>query len=156
INRCLGGCVLTPGVNDARNNTSSIIQSTVTISEFHLPGDAVDQDEAFNQIVDCVRDVYSPYDVEIVTDDPGTELFHHQAILAGTPEELGLDGTIGGIAPASCDPLNNVISFSFANRPDSDVETMCWTLAQESAHSFGLPNHVYDCHDPMTYLAQNC
>jgi hypothetical protein len=29
---------------------------------------------------------------------------------------------------------------------------MCWTVAQESAHSFGLPNHVFDCLDPMTYI----
>jgi hypothetical protein len=30
---------------------------------------------------------------------------------------------------------------------------MCATVAQESAHSFGLADHLYDCTDPMTYLA---
>jgi hypothetical protein len=74
-------------------------------------------------------------------------------MLAGTPQELGLSGNIGGIAPSSCEPLNNVISFSFANGPTGgDVLDMCWTVAQESAHSFGLPNHVFNCLDPMTYL----
>lgn len=150
INRCAGGCTLTPGSNDARRNTSSIIDSTTTISEFALG------DDVFNQVVECVRDVYSPYDVEIVTEDPGDGVFHHEAILAGAPEELGLDSRVGGIAPAACEPLNNVISFSFANAPDTDAETLCWTLAQESAHSFGLPNHVYDCLDPMTYLEGPC
>jgi hypothetical protein len=150
INRCAGGCVLTPGSNDARRNTSSIIDSTTTISEFALG------DEVFNQVIDCVRDVYGPYDVEVVTEDPGEDVFHHEAILAGTPQELGLDPRVGGIAPAACDPLNNVISFSFANVSDIDAETLCWTVAQESAHSFGLPNHVYDCLDPMTYLEGPC
>ena len=150
VNRCVGGCTLTPGSNDARANTSSIIDGTVTVSEFE------GGDEAYDEIVACLRDVYSPYDVEIVTEDPGSETFHHEAILAGTPEELSLDSNVGGIAPASCDPLNNVISFSFGNLEGSDPETLCWTLAQESAHSFGLPNHVYDCLDPMTYLEGPC
>src|SRR5262245_17702113 len=82
VHRCPGGCVITPGDNDARLNTSSIPRETRTLSEFNLG------DEAFDQIIECVRDVYSPYDVQIVTEDPGEE-FHHEAILAGTPQELG-------------------------------------------------------------------
>jgi len=150
VNRCPGGCTLTPGNNDARANTSSIIDGTVTLSEFGLG------DEAFDEVIECLRDVYSPYNVEIVTEDPGADTFHHEAILAGTPQELGLDPNVGGIAPASCEPLNNVISFSFGNMDGTDPETLCWTLAQESAHAFGLPNHVYDCLDPMTYLPGPC
>jgi hypothetical protein len=150
VNRCVGDCVLTPGQNDARANTSSIIESTTTLSEFALG------DEVYDEVIACLRDVYGPYDVEIVTEDPGKDTFHHEAILAGLPEEAGLNQNIGGIAPASCEPLNNVISFSFANVEGNDAETLCWTVAQESAHSFGLPNHVYDCLDPMTYLPGPC
>jgi len=150
VNRCIGDCILTPGVNDARRNTSSIVQQTSTVSEFAY------SDEVYNAVIDCVRDVYSPYNVEIVTEDPGPEVFHHEAILAGKPGELGLPDNVGGIAPANCEPLNNVISFSFANQLGEDVEGMCWTVAQESAHSFGLPNHVFDCLDPMTYLEGPC
>ena len=76
--------------------------------------------------------------------------------MAGRPEEAGFASNIAGVAPASCEPLNNVISFSFSNFDDNDAEQLCWTVAQESAHSFGLPNHVFDCHDPMTYLEGPC
>jgi hypothetical protein len=155
VNRCVGDCQLTVGDNDARSNTSSIIPGNTTISEF----DAGDQsDVIFDATVECLREVYGPYDVDIVTEDPGTETFHHEAILAGFPEEAGRDPLVGGVAPASCTPLDNVISFSFANAVaqnlsgDRLIDTLCWTLAQESAHAFGLPNHVYDCADPMTYL----
>ena len=153
VNRCVGGCTITIGdQSDARTNVSSIAPSNTTITEFNLG------DEIYDATVECLRDVYLPYDVDIVTEDPGTELFHHEAILAGYPEEMGRDPLVGGVAPASCQPLDNVISFSFANALGEDlsgtrlIETLCWTLAQESAHSFGLPNHVFDCLDPMTYL----
>ena len=150
VNRCIGDCILTPGVNDARLNTSTIVDETTMVSEFAY------SDDVYDAVIDCLRDVYSPYNVEIVTEDPGPEVFHHEAILAGSPDEIGLPDNVGGIAPASCEPLNNVISFSFANALGEDVEGMCWTVAQESAHSFGLPNHVYDCLDPMTYLEGPC
>lgn len=146
VNRCVDGCTLSPGENDSRTNTSSIVSGTSTLSEFQ------GSDIVFDAIVSCLRDVYLPYDVEIVTEDPGTEVFHHEAILAGTPQEIGLPSGVGGIAPAACSPLNNVISFSFGNLDPDNVEELCWTLAQESAHSFGLPNHTFDCSDPMTYL----
>jgi hypothetical protein len=154
VNRCPGGCTITPGENDARYNTSSIIGGvTRNLGEFNLG------DEVFDAAIACLRDVYSPYDVQIVTEDPGDSMPHHEAIMAGDPEDVGRDPLTGGIAPATCEPLNNVISFSFANglgemlSGQTLIETLCWTVAQESAHSFGLPNHVYDCHDPMTYLA---
>jgi len=153
LNRCEGGCTIQPGSNDARLNTSSIAPSTSVLSEYQ------GTEEQWDATVQCVRDLYSPYDVEVVTEDPGGEVFHHEAIVAGSPEEIGLNGNIGGIAPSSCSPLNNVISYSFANSNFSnnqDVLTMCWTIAQESAHAFGLPNHVFHCMDPMTYLDGSC
>ncbi len=153
LNRCAGGCVIQPGNNDARNNTSTIAgNNTAVISEYQWPQDKWDE------MVACVRDVYSPYDVQVVTEDPGDE-FHHEAIVAGLAGDLGLDPLIGGIAPAGCAPLNNVISFSFANSPaypNGDPLKICWTVAQESAHSYGLPNHVFHCSDPMTYLDGGC
>ena len=152
VNRCTGGCTITPGNNDARVQTSSIIGSTATISEFDVAGgDQAKNDQVFNDTIACLKDVYGPYNVQIVTDDPG-DMLHHEIIMAGRPEEIGQDQNVAGIAPASCQPLNNVISFALANAVGPDVEMLCWTAAQESAHSFGLPNHEFNCTDPMTYL----
>ncbi|HET6613719.1 MAG TPA: hypothetical protein VFG83_17085 [Kofleriaceae bacterium] len=150
LNRCEGGCIVKPGDNDARANTSSIVKQTSAISEFAY------SDEVWNQVVDCVKEVYAPYDVEIVTEDPGNSTFHHEAIVAGDPSEVGLPENVGGIAPLSCKALNNVISFSFANAEFSggDPIDICWTVAQESAHAFGL-DHALNCYDPMTYLFVN-
>ena len=149
VNRCEGGCVIRPGQNDARNDLSQIISRQASISEFAF------SDEVFNEAVDCIRDVYAAYDVEIVTEDPG-DVFHHEAILAGSPTEIDLPLSIGGIggSPGNCMAGDNAISFSFSNSPFSggDPEAMCWIVAQESAHSFGLSSHTLSCHDPMTYI----
>jgi hypothetical protein len=148
LNRCRGGCTITPGSNDARTNNSSIVSQTVTLSEF-AHGDTV-----WNDVMACMREVYLPFNVEITDVDPGTALFHHEAIVAGTAPEAGLDPQIGGIAPLAgdCRAINNVISFSFANQSGPNVVDICWTVAQESAHAFGL-DHEFDCRDPMTYVA---
>ena len=151
LNRCVGGCtVTTSSTNNAQTNESFIPEGSPgtshTISEF-AHGDAV-----WDAVVECVREVYAPFDVEIVTEDPGM-VPHHEVISAGLgvqigrPDANGLGGSIG------CEPSNNVISFAFLNAyPAEQVEMMCQVIAQESAHSFGLPDHLYDCTDPMTYL----
>lgn len=149
MNRCDGGCdiIASNSTNDAHANISSIPSSNATIGEFAHP------DSFWDELVACVRETYAPYDIEVVTDEPGSFTKHHEAIVAGDPSDLGLSDDVGGIAVISgdCSPRNNVISFSFANSyPPSAVWNLCATIAQESAHSFGL-DHVNDCRDPMTY-----
>ncbi|MGE0399534.1 MAG: hypothetical protein AB7T06_22660, partial [Kofleriaceae bacterium] len=166
LERCAGGCVITKGSGtDARNNSSSIPAGpTSTLSEFvgasGVAGAA--SDEEWNAVVECVREVYSPYQVT-VTDQRPAQGAYHMAILAGLPSEVGLGNDILGISPlaSDCSPIDNAISFSFANhhsRADPQrVYTLCWTVAQESAHAFGL-DHTFEfadgtstCSDPMTY-----
>ena len=151
VNRCAGGCTITKGSNNAVDNTSGTPMGTdgqvYTLSEWPH-GDA-----AWAELMDCVRDVYSPYDV-VVTDVDPSPAPHHEAIAAGNDHEIGWSA--GGVAgaPASCVPTDNVISFTFANQYPADrIERICATVAQESGHSFGLPDHIYDCTDPMTYLS---
>jgi hypothetical protein len=147
VERCVGGCVLNPGPSDARTNTTTLVNQQRTLSEFGHG------DQVWDDTIDCLREVYAPYDVEVTTDDPGEELFHHKAILAGTAQQAGFPAGVGGVAnlAGDCSPLNNEISLSFANSLRPDWIELCWTVAQESAHAFGL-DHAFDCSDPMTYL----
>ena len=150
VNRCVGGCTITKGSNNAVENTSGTPMGTdgqvYTLSEW-AHGDAV-----WEQLMECVRDVYAPYDVEVTDVDP-SPLPHHEAIAAGNDFEIGWSaGGVSG-APSSCTPTDNVISYTFANQfAASRVESICAVVAQESGHSFGMPDHIYDCTDPMTYL----
>jgi len=145
LNRCVGGCSLTPGNESAANNRSSILDQASHISAYS------GTEASWNAIVSCVKATYAPFNVQIVTDRP-TSGTYHMAIVAGRPTEAGMDNNTLGVSPFTCGYINGGISYSFANVVPNDVAEMCWTVAQETAHSWGL-DHKFDNKDPMTYLS---
>jgi MYXO-CTERM domain-containing protein len=165
LNRCTGGCTITGAAegqrDDARQNISFIATpGDHVVAEFKnkagQTGAAADAE--WNAIVKCMKEVYSPYGV-MLTDTKPVGVSYTMAVIAGTPQEIGYDPMAAGVAPAGCDPQDNVISFSFANYDNAADRTnsICWTAAQETAHAFGL-DHEYQfsdgtsaCNDPMTY-----
>lgn len=180
LNRCKGGCIINGGIDDARANSSSIPcpggancqgggclcpsnpAGQYPISEFQNSDDNVGAaaDAEWNQIVHCVREMYSPYAIEVTDSLPLVS--HNQGIVAGRASEIGYSG-VGGISPGTqCSPRDNVISFTFANQYGGSgidrVWTICGVVAQETAHAYGL-DHAFKfsdgrpaCSDPMTYL----
>jgi hypothetical protein len=184
LNRCSGGCTVTGGPDDARAMSSTIPcaggancgggscfcaggpSGSHQIEEFEnsagLTGAAADAE--WNAIVQCMREVYSPYGVTITDVKPTAALTYTQGIIAGRPQNIGYPaGSIGGIASngLGCGAADNVISFTFANiyggASQAFIWRVCATAAQETAHSFGL-EHVFEfgdgrstCTDPMTY-----
>lgn len=164
LERCRGGCtVFGDSFTDATTLHSTIPpDGPHAISEFENAagqrGTAADAE--WNAVLACVREVYSPYDV-VVTDQKPASGTYHAAIVAGFPAQLGYSADVLGIAPiaSDCSPVDNAISFSFANQhaPTDRIENLCWTVTQESSHAFGL-DHTYEfvdgsstCNDPTTY-----
>lgn len=146
LNNCKpNGCQLTRGQENSTQNKSSIIGGqTATVQPFAY------SDTVWQQVVDCVKQTYSPFGVEIVTARPASGNYH-MAIVAGLPQNIGEPQGVGGVSPFSCGYLPNAISYSFANVYGGSVNDICWTVAQETAHSWGL-DHKFDNRDPMTYL----
>lgn len=146
LNNCKpNGCQIKPGYNDARNNTSTIPDVASTISPF------TGSESTWQAVVQCVKQTYADFDVEIVTERP-TSGNYHMAIVAGRPQEVQMGNGVLGVSPFSCGYINNAISYTFANLISNNVAEICWTVAQETAHSWGL-DHKYDNRDPMTYLS---
>ncbi|MBV8758274.1 MAG: hypothetical protein JO257_13395 [Deltaproteobacteria bacterium] len=165
LNRCTGGCmVVADGTNDAVNQHTSILSGgRYVLGEYQntaqQTGSAADAE--WNQVVKCMKEVYSPYQLTITDQQPPAGTVYNEAIIAGKPAEAGLAPDILGIAPLAnnCSAEQNVISFSFANQHPADQRALniCWTAAQESAHAYGL-DHEFQytdgtsaCNDPMTY-----
>lgn len=145
LNNCKpSGCQLHPGNNNATTNTSSIPNSNSTVQPFS------GSDATWQAVVQCVKQTYADFDVEIVTDRPASGNYH-MAIVAGTPGNVQQGNGVLGVSPFSCGYIPNAISFTFANLVANDVNEICWTVSQETAHSWGL-DHKYDNRDPMTYL----
>lgn len=172
VNRCSGGCIITGnGQNDAVQNYSSILPDGQHVLDeyqnFNRQTGAAADDE-WNAIVQCLKEVYSPYNIKVVTEEP-TSGRYSETMIGGLASQLGVStsqGELLGVAPAQgCGAADNAISYSFANSPyyftgssQTRIWELCSTAAQESAHVFGLLDHAWQyqdgtsaCNDPMTY-----
>lgn len=182
LNRCRGGCTVHGGFDDARAMSSSIPcpggancagggcvcpsnpAGNYMIEEFKdsAGNTGVLADPEWAEVLKCVRELYSPYAIEVTDQLPPGGLSHNQGIVAGRASSIGYSG-VGGIAPGTrCNPRDNVISFTFANQYGGSgldrVWNICGVVAQETAHAYGL-DHAFKfsdgrpaCSDPMTYL----
>ena len=132
------------GPYDSRKNTNGI--GSGTIEPFEC-GDAV-----WREVMSCLKASFLPYDVRVTDIDPGN-VDHVETVVAGTPEDLGLKSTVGGVAPIGCDQyIDNPVAFAFSKKYACNADQICWTAAQETAHTFGL-DHTVECTDHMTYDA---
>ena len=165
LERCKGGCTIRTGVNDARTLSSSIPDQPGAhyLSEFENAAGEVGAaaDAEWNELVQCVKEVYSPFGAVVTDVKPSGNTSYHVDVVAGQAPQLGLSGSILGISPGvSCNPADNYVTFSFANAHGGSgrrrIEHLCWTVAQETAHTYGL-DHSFKfgmksaCYDPMTY-----
>ena len=146
LNNCKpNGCAIKVGNSNSLTDTSSIPQHNSTVSAWQF------SQSSWDAVVQCVRETYGPFGVQIVDTRPAAGTNYHMAIVAGAPSNIGLGGGVGGISEFGCGYIPNAVSFSFANIYGGDVDQTCWTVAQETAHSWGL-DHKFDNRDPMTYL----
>lgn len=173
LDRCPGGCrVIGASRNNARSLESSIPPpGTYDFPAFAgrdaIPGNADDDDE-WQKIVDCAREVYSYYDIEVTDQLPASGTFHRSIVSNVGPEVIGLPGNTLGISPFLCEGADNVMSFAFVkNHSSADsadfVKRVCWTITHEAGHAYTLEHtfHWLDdgtpgCDDVMSYDDQNC
>jgi len=145
LNNCqTGNCTFSAGNNDSSTNRTTLLSSgSRTIAPF--TGSAA----IFDATVACIRDVLQPYRLTVTTTDPGATS-HHEAVIAGTPTQLGMSNGVAGVSPFTCGEIPRSITFTFGNDFPTDVLELCWTATHEIAHSFGLSHETY-CPDSMTY-----
>jgi hypothetical protein len=140
------GITLSPGVNDARINRSTVVTQATMIPAWNVSA------SVWADTVSCIREVFSPFDITVVDADPGN-VPHIEAVFGGTPAQLGLSAQLSGVSPftTDCAVIENSIVFTFMGSLPADARLACQIQAQEIAHSFGL-DHVLLAPDLMTYL----
>jgi hypothetical protein len=149
LNNCKpNGCVVRSGSTSSIDG--STYQGTWGISGTRTLTPFAASDATWTAVVACMKDVFSPFGVEITTTNPSPAP-HFEIMIAGSPGDLGMSSGIGGVSPFSCQQyIPNSLVFDFQKVWGSDVEEICSTAAQEIAHSFAL-DHVTDPSDPLTY-----
>jgi hypothetical protein len=177
LNNCVGGCPINPGSDDMTSSpfVSNIPNNATTIEE---ATDLTAQEWA--DTVQCVKEVYSPYDVKIVDTEPGPEVAVYSGIIVGgnntakAGAALGLPPNVGGVVSGvGCSANPRAVAYAFADNDNVNtfafevggtndslnrVRGLCWIIAQETAHAVGLDhsfaytdNNASACNDPMTY-----
>jgi hypothetical protein len=135
------------GRDDARAWVSSSVERA---GMPHVDVPAFDGDDvAWAELVQCVEDAYAEFDVEVVDEQPARRDYI-LAVIGGTPETFGFEGSVGGVAPYDGRFATNSVVFAF-QRPGDDVHSVCMTAAHEIGHALGL-DHTLDCDDVMSYL----
>ncbi|HEV7559597.1 MAG TPA: hypothetical protein VGO00_29175, partial [Kofleriaceae bacterium] len=112
LNRCIGGCTINAGDNNAASHTSSL---PIGNGPFNV-GAYSFGDAEWDQVVECMREVYSPYALA-VTDTRPTSGSYAEELIAGLPGDIGYTPDVLGIANIEkhCSALDNVMAFVFAN-----------------------------------------
>ncbi len=146
LNNCLpDGCTVSPGADNSLTNRSSIPNSPVTLDAWSWG------DQHWNDLVACVKETFLPFQIDVVTTDPGTA-DHFEVMVGGRSTQLDPQLDAGGVAPfIGCGATRkNAISFVFAGQT-SGLDYLCAAVAQEACHIWGL-DHELNAKDPMTYL----
>lgn len=138
------GGTFTPGQNNSATNRSTIPRFTATVPAWGV------SDAGWQQVMDCVTAQFAPFNIVVTDQDPG-DIDHIESVVAGRPQDVGMQNGVGGVSPFSCGIIDRSIVFTFAEVYGNNLQEICHTAAQEVAHSFGL-DHEYLCADPMTYL----
>jgi uncharacterized protein (TIGR03382 family) len=148
LNSCMpNGCDVYPGEDNSLTHHSSIPSQ-----QAHLAAWTWGQTN-WNTLVQCVKDMYAPFDVQVTDQDPGPTVDHFELMVGGNSSDIGVPGA-GGVAPfVPCDGQlqDDVITFVFAAETNN-LDFLCWAAAQETSHAFGL-DHELNAKDPMTYLS---
>jgi hypothetical protein len=147
------GALLRGNYDDASMNNSSVVAASGKML-VNYPAASFD-DGTWNNIVSCVTDEFSRFDVTITDQRPaGTGYF--MAMFGGNGSDINQQGW-GGIAPLDaqgCTIIEGAVVFIFSEVWGNVVNGNCETAAQEISHAFSL-DHEFLASDPMTYLQFN-
>jgi hypothetical protein len=97
--------------------------------------------------------MYARWNVTVTDQDPGPNVSHVEALIGGSPLDVGLPDNVAGVSPftENCDVIPSSIVFTFTDILDDNPQLICEIISQEIAHSYGL-DHELLAEDPMTYL----
>ncbi len=144
------GGTYTCGDNDSRSNSSTIACGASPANVGDWPGN----DAEWSQFMACSVDLFSRFNVTITDVEPASGDYV-EAVVGGSPQQVGMGGGVGGVAPYQCGVIPRAIVYAFADvyyGGGNWWRDVCETAGQEVVHAFGL-DHEFLCADPMTYLS---
>lgn len=144
------GGTYTCGDNDSSENVSTIACGSSPAQVGGWPG----SDSEWQQYMDCSIEMFSRFNLRVTDEEPSSGPYV-EAVVGGSPWQVGMGSGVGGVAPYQCGVIPRGVVYAFADvyyGGNGWWRDVCETAAQEVVHAFGL-DHEYLCEDPMTYLS---
>ena len=143
------GATITPGLDDAPNNVSSILQADATIPPaFESNGQ---RDVIISRTIENVEELLGPYDIGIVTTRPDSGDYG-MVMFGGRGEDIGI-ANVGSIFPASCAGPTNKVAFVFEATTDPEGLASAVVAAVGTFAGLGSTNTAGDC---MCLVGDQC
>ena len=122
--------------SDATKNCSSLAGATGSATIPSWSGSNTDR----AQVLAEVTQMYAKFNVQIVTARPSSSAGDYSmTMVGGTSDAIHQPSNRVGVAPLDCYNQNEKdISFVFADTPGLTLHDIAVTIAQESAHGYGL------------------
>jgi len=140
LDDCAGGCIYTPGPEDSRTNQSSIITQTAGLAAYPFGS------SSFQQVVECVRTTFAPFDIDVTDVDPGTAV-HLEMAIGGAAEDLGLPSSISTVGPFTCNvdvETANRTGFTFPTVFGDNPDVICGVSALTVGSMLGLDHEILE------------
>ncbi|MDX2020151.1 MAG: hypothetical protein SF187_07900 [Deltaproteobacteria bacterium] len=137
--------------DDATENTSAVA-TVAPFPAFTWPASAgaptVSREDARAYLLFALHKAFLPYNA-VWTDVRPVAGPYTMVVVGGSPELLGFDRRVAGVALLDCDDVqpSNMV-FAFPAAVPGDLHGLFITAAQETAHAFGL-EHTEDEEDIM-------
>lgn len=148
------GVTVAPGNDDAMANQTVIAKQRAALAPYS------GSDTVWTDTVSCMRELFAPFNVAIVTDDPGgvmhmEAVFTNSTVAAMDPNYPNANG-VGGLGPLAgdCSVVEGGMAFAFTSLLPQDGQYLCAVMGQEIAHAYGL-DHEMLAADIMSYLSYN-
>ncbi len=112
---------------------------------------------AWSSIVTCVKQQFSPFQIDIVERRPSRGDFI-TAVIGGRASQLGLDDrSTNGVGPYDGSIIPNAVVhiFSKVGTGERDAANLCAVTVHEVSHALGL-DHSHKCGDVMSYFLDRC
>jgi len=146
VNR--NGGEYTGGMNNPGQNRTSILTGTHTVTAPSIG------DDDWSEVMGCVREILSPYNIAVVDEDPMPAV-HQEIVLTSLASDIGLPDQ-DGVAAFSCGVLQGIGWVFVDNRGSrASNRTICELVVWDVAKMTGIDT-TPDCTDVNSWVDQAC
>lgn len=134
------------GASDSRTNETPLVSQGSVAQAWTVA------EPAWQTLLACVNQKFAPFNISVIDSDPGN-VEHLEVVFA--QEAFPALASATSIAPLTCSPVPNAISFVSQTYAAANLTNGCAAVAANVGFSLGL-EQVTSCPDALSYKQTEC